>query len=97
MNTADARFGKFSLVQEMLQTPAIIGRFDFAQAADTARAIHRNGRLLLTGEGSSRIFPAKNMLFELLRLGAAVGRVHRRSAAGPRILPGRHVRVWGQQ
>jgi glucosamine--fructose-6-phosphate aminotransferase (isomerizing) len=70
MNTADARFGKFSLVQEMLQTPAIIGRFDFAQAGDTARAIHRSGRLLLTGEGSSRIFPAKNMLFELLRLGA---------------------------
>jgi glucosamine--fructose-6-phosphate aminotransferase (isomerizing) len=70
MNTADARFGKFSLVQEMLQTPAIIGRFDFAQAGDAARAVHQCGRLLLTGEGSSRIFPAKNMMFERSRMGA---------------------------
>ncbi len=70
MNSADARFGKYALVQEMLQTPALIGRFDFEQSCDTARVIHQSGRLLLTGEGSSRIFPAKNLMVEILRQSA---------------------------
>jgi glucosamine--fructose-6-phosphate aminotransferase (isomerizing) len=32
--------------------------------------IHQTGRLLLTGEGSSRIFPAKNLMVEILRQSA---------------------------
>jgi glucosamine--fructose-6-phosphate aminotransferase (isomerizing) len=70
MNSTDARFGKYALVREMLQTPALIGRFDFGQACDTAGVIHQTGRLLLTGEGSSRIFPAKNLMVEILRQSA---------------------------
>jgi glucosamine--fructose-6-phosphate aminotransferase (isomerizing) len=54
----------------MLETPRIVGEFDFDAAGDAARAIGEVGRLFLTGEGSSRIFPAKNMICEALRLGA---------------------------
>ena len=34
-----------------------------------AHEIQRAGKLFLTGEGSSRIFPAKNLIYERLRLG----------------------------
>ena len=53
----------------MLETPGLIGRFDFAASKDAAAVIRDTGRLFLTGEGSSRIFPAKNLLTEVLRLG----------------------------
>jgi len=70
MNLNDAKYKDFALVAEMLQTPEVIRHFDFAQAQDTAEIIRQTGKLLLTGEGSSRIFPAKNFLVEVLRRGA---------------------------
>ena len=51
----------------MLETPDIVGRFDFQQTAETAEIVRRTGKLFLTGEGSSRIFPAKNLMYEVLR------------------------------
>jgi glucosamine--fructose-6-phosphate aminotransferase (isomerizing) len=70
MNLHDQRYSRFALVREMLETPRIVGEFDFHAAGDAARAIGDVGRLFLTGEGSSRIFPAKNAICEALRLGA---------------------------
>ncbi len=70
MNLVDPRFKDFALVREMLETPAIIGRMDLGRAGPAAEAIRQAGRLFLTGEGSSRIFPAKNLLYELLQRGA---------------------------
>ena len=67
MNAKDAKFRSFALVQEMLQTPDIVAKFDFGQSAQVAEEIKRAGKLFLTGEGSSRIFPAKNLIFERLR------------------------------
>ncbi len=46
----------------MLATPDVVRRFDVQQMQDTAREIAAVGRLLLTGEGSSRIFPAKSIM-----------------------------------
>ncbi len=69
MNLTDPKFRDFALVQEMLQTPAIMRSFNFAQAQAAAEAIQKTGRLMLTGEGSSRIFPAKNLMVEVLRRG----------------------------
>ncbi len=48
------------------------GQFDFLASRDTAQTIGQIGRLFLTGEGSSRIFPAKNVIGEAMRLGAPV-------------------------
>jgi glucosamine--fructose-6-phosphate aminotransferase (isomerizing) len=52
----------YSLVNEMLEAPGILRRFDRAQVTDWAQAIDAKKRLFLTGEGASRIFPAKNMI-----------------------------------
>lgn len=65
-NDAHTRYG---LVRDMLATPSIIAQFDAGQTAETATAIAEVGRLLLTGEGSSRLFPAKNAIAMARRLG----------------------------
>ncbi len=69
MNLHDPKDASFALVREMLETPALIGAFDFQAAEEAAAAIRASGKLFLTGEGSSRIFPAKNLIAEILRLG----------------------------
>ena len=62
MNSTDTRYQQFALVRDMLNTPEIIARFDPNQATEIAAHIACRERLLLTGEGSSRIFPAKNAI-----------------------------------
>jgi glutamine---fructose-6-phosphate transaminase (isomerizing) len=69
MLSNDDRYRPFGLVNDMLATPEIIRRFDVEQADDTARRIAEIGRLLMTGEGSSRIFPAKNAMAHARRQG----------------------------
>lgn len=69
MNLTNPKFAAFALVREMLETPRIVRDLDFVAAKDTAQAIQKVGRLFLTGEGSSRIFPAKNLICETLRQG----------------------------
>jgi glucosamine--fructose-6-phosphate aminotransferase (isomerizing) len=70
VNPKDPKYKNFALVQEMLETPLIMRRFDFQYARDAAQVVRQTGKLLLTGEGSSRLFPAKNLICELLRMGA---------------------------
>lgn len=53
---------RYGLVRDMLATPNVIRGFDAARMAETAREIHQVGKLFLTGEGSSRIFPAKSVV-----------------------------------
>ena len=57
---------QFALVREMLETVEVIRTFDAERTANVAATIGRIGRLLLTGEGSSRIFPAKNAIRKAL-------------------------------
>lgn len=59
----------FGLVRDMLATPAIIEQFDSTAMAETAEEIAAVGRLLMTGEGSSRIFPAKSIIAQARRQG----------------------------
>ncbi|MEQ9569160.1 MAG: hypothetical protein RLN75_03130, partial [Longimicrobiales bacterium] len=70
MNATDARYTRFALCREMMDTVGVIDRFDPGRTADLATAIAGVGRLLLTGEGSSRIFPAKNAIRKALTWGA---------------------------
>lgn len=63
------KYTQFGLVRDMLAAAVIVERFDAQQALDTARAIAGVGRLLMTGEGSSRIFPAKNAIAHARRCG----------------------------
>ena len=68
----DKKFTDFALCREMLDVPAIIAGFDFSITKAEAAVIKRVGRLFLTGEGSSRIFPAKSFIAELRRNGSVI-------------------------
>lgn len=69
MNSNDARYTQFGLTKDMLATPDIVRHFDVRRMESTARAIGEVGKLLLTGEGSSRIFPAKSVMQQAGRQG----------------------------
>ena len=69
MNLHNPKYNQFALVREMLETPGLIAKFDFSASEDAAAVVRDTGGLFLTGEGSSRIFPAKNLISEVLRLG----------------------------
>ena len=62
MNSTDEKYTQFGLTRDMLGTPEIVRQFDTRRMAETATAIRQVGKLLMTGEGSSRIFPAKNAI-----------------------------------
>ncbi|HOX11493.1 MAG TPA: SIS domain-containing protein [Spirochaetia bacterium] len=53
-------YNRHSLVREMLQTPDLIRSFRLKDAEPVIAAVRETGKVILTGEGSSRIFPAKN-------------------------------------
>ncbi len=69
MNRDHKTYSQFVLVQEMMETIDIVRHFDSDQTKQMAKDIQSVGRLLLTGEGSSRIFPAKNAIRKALRWG----------------------------
>ncbi len=69
MNLTDKKYSGYALVQEMMDTIDVVKNFDPAQTKDIAPKIAAAGRLLLTGEGSSRIFPAKNAMRKAMQRG----------------------------
>ncbi len=60
MNINESRYSQFALVTEMMDAVRVVKEFDPGRTKKVAKKIKRAGKLLLTGEGSSRIFPAKN-------------------------------------
>jgi glucosamine--fructose-6-phosphate aminotransferase (isomerizing) len=62
MNSTDEKYTQFGLTRDMLSTPGIVRGFDPQRMADVAAAIKQVGRLLMTGEGSSRLFPSKSAI-----------------------------------
>ncbi|MGQ9505971.1 MAG: SIS domain-containing protein [Thermogutta sp.] len=71
MNLHEDRYCRFALVREMMETPQIIAQFDPAGVEDAAAIVQQTNKLFLTGEGSSRIFPAQNLIYENLKRGGA--------------------------
>ena len=69
MNLSDPNYSQYALVREMIDTVDVVKGFDPSRTAAVANQIKSSGRLLLTGEGSSRIFPAKNMMRKALTSG----------------------------
>jgi glucosamine--fructose-6-phosphate aminotransferase (isomerizing) len=59
MNLKEEKYSKFALVREMMETPDIIRAFDPGVASGFVESVKSRMGLFLTGEGSSRIFPAK--------------------------------------
>ncbi len=72
MNLTDNKYSRFALVREMMETVEVAGKFDPLVASTFAeRALAKKG-LFFTGEGSSRIFPAKRAMYDILRWGAGI-------------------------
>ncbi len=66
------KYYQYALVREMMETPAILRNFKPGATGAVLQAIRKAGRLFFTGEGSSRIFPAKNAMTQALRAGMSL-------------------------
>lgn len=66
MNLKEAKYSKYALVREMIDTIDVVKNFNPDQTKEVAEKIESVGKLFLTGEGSSRIFPAKNAIRKAL-------------------------------
>lgn len=69
MNGQQAPYSQFGLVQDMLQTPQVIRNFDPDVVRPLVDPIRAATKLHFTGEGSSRLFPAKNAMAHSRRHG----------------------------
>lgn len=69
MKLTDPKYAKYALVQEMMQTVEMIRKFDPDRTKNMAERIKSIGKLFFTGEGSSRILPAKNAIRKALTWG----------------------------
>ncbi len=65
----EQKYTQFALIREMMETPGIIRNFKLENADRVVGAIKKERRLFFTGEGSSRIFPAKNAMTQARRQG----------------------------
>jgi glutamine---fructose-6-phosphate transaminase (isomerizing) len=72
MKLSEERYNKYALVREMMETPAIINAFKPEVAARFADAVRKHKGLFLTGEGSSRIFPAKREIYASHKKGLTI-------------------------
>lgn len=72
MNLKEEKYNRYALVREMMETPSIIRKFNTGAAAQFAEKIKPSKGLFLTGEGSSRIFPAKRAISRSLQTSFAM-------------------------
>jgi glucosamine--fructose-6-phosphate aminotransferase (isomerizing) len=69
MNLTNKKYADYALVQEMMGTIDTVRKFDPSVTKNIAETVKKTQRLYLTGEGSSRIFPAKNAMRKAKRWG----------------------------
>jgi len=63
MNLKDNKYNKYFLIKEMLETAEIVKNLDIKKILSYEKEVKKK-RIFITGEGSSRIFPAKKMMYE---------------------------------
>ncbi len=68
----EERYIQFSLTREMMETPDIIRNFKLDNGQKVTEAIKQTKRVYFTGEGSSRIFPAKNAIYNSRKSGSNI-------------------------
>jgi glucosamine--fructose-6-phosphate aminotransferase (isomerizing) len=69
MNLTQDKYSQYALVREMLETADVIRNFNPECGAAWAESLSRENRLFFTGEGSSRIFPAKRAMYDAMKSG----------------------------
>ncbi|OGS37252.1 MAG: sugar isomerase [Elusimicrobia bacterium RIFOXYB2_FULL_49_7] len=58
----EQKYSRFALCREMLETTGVVRQFKLKEIGPVLESLKTTDRLFLTGEGSSRIFPAKNLI-----------------------------------
>jgi glucosamine--fructose-6-phosphate aminotransferase (isomerizing) len=69
MNRTEEKYMKYALCREMLESVDVAKNFDPGRTKNLAASFGKAGKVMLTGEGSSRIFPAKNMIRKIMTAG----------------------------
>jgi len=65
----EEKYTKFALVREMMESPEIIRRFNLKDTENVVEQIKQTGKVLFSGEGSSRTFPSKNAIAWAMKAG----------------------------
>ena len=68
MNLQDNKYNKYYLIKEMLETGEIVKHLDIKKILSYEKEVKKE-RVFFTGEGSSRIFPAKKTMYEARKKG----------------------------
>jgi len=68
MNLQGNKYNKFFLTREMLETGEIVRQLDVKKILSYEKEVKKE-RIFFTGEGSSRIFPAKKIMYEARKKG----------------------------
>lgn len=63
------KYTKFALVREMTETSQIIRNFKLENADNVVEQIKQTGKWFISGEGSSRLFPSKNVINLAMKAG----------------------------
>ena len=71
MNNKDSKYSKFALVREMLETSDVVRKFEPGCSKGMAAKSKSKKGLFFTGEGSSRIFPAKRAQYASQKAGSS--------------------------
>ena len=69
MNLQEKKYNQFALVREMMETVDIVKKFDPSVVDRFVPATAKAQGVFLTGEGSSRLFPAKRAIYSSLKKG----------------------------
>jgi len=67
MNLVEKKYSKYALVREMMEAPGIIRSFDPKVSERFVKYLKSKKGLFLSGEGSSRLFPAKRTISASLK------------------------------
>ena len=68
MNLQDNKYNNYFLIKEMLETGEIVNRLDIEKILSYEKEVKKE-RIFITGEGSSRIFPTKKIMYEARKKG----------------------------
>ena len=69
MNLKESRYSKYALCREMMETVNIVSNFNQNISKEFIPLLKGKNKFFLTGEGSSRIFPAKHFRSQSLLFG----------------------------
>lgn len=69
MNLNEVKYSRYALVREMMETSDIVRNFNPGKVSGFVQKAKSKKGLFLTGEGSSRIFPAFRAMYKMLRSG----------------------------